>query len=153
MNMPSIPHDDNAIDQSRLQQLLGWQVSRAELHLTRKFIEHLAPFSLRPVDFFILVLIDGNHGINQRQIGDALGISPPNLVSVMTRMIKNRLIRRARGRHDRRVQHLYLTATGSECLARAEIAIARFEQELATLLPARGRTALQQTLQQIIASP
>jgi len=153
MNAPSVHHADASIDQSRLQQLLGWQVSRAELHLTRQLIEHLAPFSLRPVDFFILVLIDDNHGINQRQIGDALGISPPNLVSVMTRLIKKRLIRRARGRHDRRVQHLYLTATGSECLAKAETAVARFEQELATRLPARGRAALQQALQQIIASP
>jgi len=130
--------------------LLGWQISRAELHLTRKFIEHLAPFSLRPIDFFILVLIDDNHGINQRQIGDALGISPPNLVSVMTRLIKKRLIRRTRGRHDRRIQHLYLTATGSECLSKAESVIARLEAELAERLPTRGRTALQQALRQIV---
>jgi len=151
MNAPSIHQDDASIDQSRLQQQLGWQISRVELHLTRQLIEQLAPFSLRPVDFFILVLIDSNHGINQRQIGDALGISPPNLVSVMTRLIKKRLLRRARGRHDRRVQHLYLTTTGSECLAKAETVIAGFEQELAAQLPARERSTLQRALRQMLA--
>jgi len=145
----SPPNDNATIDQSRLQPWLGWQVSRAELQLSRKMIEHLAPFSLRPVDFFILVLIDSNHGIHQRQIGDALGISPPNLVSVMTRLIKKRLIRRVRGRNDRRVQHLHLTTTGSERLAQAEAAITGFEQALAALIPPRKLSALQQALQQI----
>jgi len=143
------PDDTASIDKSRLQPMLGWQITRAELHLNRKFIEHLTPFSLRPVDFFILVLIDSNPGINQRQIGDTLGLSPPNLVGVMTRLLKKRLIRRVRGRQDRRIQHLHLTQTGQERLAQCENALVRLETDLSAQLTARDRTVLQQALQQI----
>jgi len=150
MNTLSVHTDDTgSIDKSRLQPMLGWQVTRAELHLNRKFVEQLTPFSLRPVDFFILVLIDSNHGINQRQIGDTLGLSPPNLVGVITRLIKKRLIRRVRGRQDRRIQHLHLTQTGQERLAECESTLASLEQELSTRLTTRDRTVLQQALQHI----
>jgi len=150
MTTPPIHTDDtDSIDKSRLQPLLGWQVMRAELHLNRKFIEHLTPFSLRPVDFFILILIDSNHGINQRQIGDTLGLSPPNLVGVITRLIKKRLIRRVRGRQDRRIQHLHLTATGSERLAQCEHVLSKLEQELSARIAARDRESLKHALQQI----
>jgi len=144
-------HTDNtdSIDKSRLQPMLGWQVTRAELHLNRKFVEHLTPFSLRPVDFFILVLIDSNHGINQRQIGDTLGLSPPNLVGVITRLIKKRLVRRVRSRQDRRIQHLHLTPTGQERLAQCESTLAHLEQELSAHLAPCDRAVLQQALQHI----
>jgi len=148
---PPHPNDTDSIDKSRLQPLLGWQVTRAELHLNRKFVEHLMPFSLRPVDFFILVLIDSNHGINQRQIGDALGLSPPNLVGVITRLIKKRLVRRVRGRQDRRIQHLHLTQTGHEQLARCEMAVSRLEQALTAKIAARDLVGLHKALQQIVA--
>jgi len=148
----SLPQLDETgtVDQSRLAPLLGWQVTRAELYLHRKLIEHLAPFALRPVDFFILVLIDSNHGINQRQIGDTLSLSPPNLVGVITRLIKKRLVRRVRGRHDRRIQHLHLTQAGYECLAQSENAVAKLEQELSARVATHERSVLQNALQQMV---
>src|SRR5690606_38686039 len=109
-----------SVEQSRLQGLLGYQLTRAQLQLHRRLVELLQAVSLRPVEYSILVLIDSNHGINQRQIVDALGISPPNLVGVITRLIKRRLVRRARSRQDRRVQHLHLTAEGARLLVEAE---------------------------------
>jgi len=139
------------IDHSRLQPLLGWQITRAELFLHRKMIDQLSPFSLRPVDFFILVLIDSNHGINQRQIGDALSLSPPNLVGVITRLIKKRLVRRVRGRQDRRIQHLHLTPAGQDCLARSETAIASLDQELTANISARDRSGLHKVLHHMTA--
>src|SRR5690554_7515786 len=95
-------HDDaGSVEQSRLQGLLGYQLTRAQLQLHRRLVERLHAVSLRPVEYSILVLIDSNHGINQRKIGDALGISPPNLVGVMTRLIKRRLVHSARSRQHR----------------------------------------------------
>jgi len=150
MNTSAPPPDDDSVDQSRLQPMLGWQVTRAELSLHRKLIECLSPFALRPVDFFILVLIDSNHGINQRQIGDTLSLSPPNLVGVITRLIKKRLVRRVRGHHDRRIQHLHLTQAGHEHLAQCEAAVSRLEQELTARITARDLAGLQKALQQIV---
>jgi len=151
MSTPPIHQNtDNGIDKSRLQLLLGWQVTRAELHLHRKFIEHLTPFSLRPVDFFILLLISSNQGINQRQIGDTLGLSPPNLVNVITRLIKKRLIRRVRGRHDRRIQHLHLTPGGHECLTHSERVVSQVEQKLTEKITVREQATLKNALQHLV---
>jgi len=147
MNTAPLQHDDaDSVDQSRLSPLLGWQITRAELSLHRKLLECLSPFALRPVDFFILVLIDSNQGINQRQIGDTLGLSPPNLVGVITRLIKKRLVRRVRGRHDRRIQHLHLTPTGHEHLAQSEAAVSLLEQVLVKPIAARDLAGLQKAL-------
>jgi len=151
MNTSLIHLDDtDGVDQSRLHPLLGWQITRAELSLHRKLVERLAPLALRPVDFFILVLIDSNHGINQRQIGDTLSLSPPNLVGVITRLIKKRLVRRVRGRHDRRVQHLHLTPAGHEHLVQAETAVVQLEQTLTAKIATRELSGLHKTLQQMV---
>jgi len=146
----SPPHPDDSVDQSRLSPLLGWQITRAELSLHRKLVECLSPFTLRPVDFFILVLIDSNHGINQRQIGNTLSLSPPNLVGVITRLIKKRLVRRVRGRHDRRVQHLYLTRLGAELLQQVETEVIAFEQHMVSSLTTAEQKALKSALVKIM---
>lgn len=138
------------IEQSRLQRLLGYQITRAELHVHRKFVEHLQVFSLRPVEYSILVLIDSNSGINQRQIGDALGISPPNLVGVITRLIKKRLVRRVRSRQDRRVQHLHLTSTGASLLVEAERIVNDYERSIVAAIGDEGRVHLERALQRIL---
>lgn len=143
------PEGGDAVEQSRLQRLLGYQITRAELHVHRKFVEHLQAFALRPVEYSILVLIDSNHGINQRQIGDTLGISPPNLVGVITRLIKKRLVRRVRSRLDRRVQHLHLTAEGARLLVEAEAIVGQFEQSILAAIGSDGHDHLERALRRI----
>ncbi len=145
----AIHADDGSVEQSRLQQLLGYQLTRAQLQLHRKLVECLQAVSLRPVEYSILVLIDSNHGINQRQIGETLGISPPNLVGVITRLIKKRLVRRARSRLDRRVQHLHLTAEGTRLLAEAEAIVGKFEQGIQAAVGSAGHDAFERVLRRI----
>lgn len=142
-------HDEGSVEQSRLQQRLGYQLTRAQLQLHRRLVERLQEVALRPVEYSILVLIDSNHGINQRQIGDTLGISPPNLVGVITRLIKKRLVRRARSRLDRRVQHLHLTAEGARLLGEAEAIVNRFEQGILDAIGDVGLDKLEQALRRI----
>jgi len=138
------------IDQSRLQNLMGYQLTKAELNIHRKFIENTAKFSLRPVDFSILVLIDSNQGIHQRQIGEVLNISPPNLVGVIARLLKRRLLRRARSQQDKRVQHLYLTKMGADLLQQVETEVIAFEQHLVSSLTATEQKALKNALDKIM---
>lgn len=145
----AVQDDAGSVEQSRLQGLLGYQLTRAQLQLHRRLVERLQAVSLRPVEYSILVLIDSNHGINQRQIGDALGISPPNLVGVITRLIKRRLVRRARSRQDRRVQHLHLTAEGARLLVEAEGIVTEFEQGILAAIGDVGQDQLERALRRI----
>ena len=109
------------------------------------------PFALRPAEFSILLLVEANIGINQSQIGEALGVSPPNLVAVITRLIKRRLLRRSQSRQDRRVHHLHLTPAGAELLAQAVVEVDAFEADLSAALTAQELRVLRKALAKVSA--
>ncbi|OAX87272.1 MarR family transcriptional regulator [Xanthomonas nasturtii] len=129
-----LPDAVTTVDQARLLRLLGYRITRTELLVRRMFQDCVAAFDLKPVDFSLLMLVDGNPGINQRQIGDVLHVSPPNLAIVVARLVKRRLLRQVRGRQDRRMQHLSLTAAGVALLTAAEAEVLRMEQQLSAML-------------------
>nr|WP_172453250.1 MarR family transcriptional regulator [Xanthomonas arboricola] len=129
-----LPDAVTTVDQARLLQLLGYRITRTELLVRRMFQDCVAAFDLKPVDFSLLMLVDGNPGINQRQIGDVLHVSAPNLAIVVARLVKRRLLRQVRGRQDRRMQHLSLTAAGVTLLSAAEAEVLRMEQQLSAVL-------------------
>lgn len=131
------------VDQARLLKLLGYRLTRSELRLRRLFQDSVKAFELTPVEFSLLLLVDANPGINQRQIGEVLSVSPPNLAIVVARLVKRRLLRQVRGRQDRRMQHLHLSAAGTALLAQAEAAVTAMEQQLVERL---GETELRALL-------
>ncbi len=77
-----------AVDQSRLQRFLGYRLTRAEIHIHKLFARRVAELDLKPSEFSILVLIHSNPGIYLRQLGEALDISPSNLVPVVERLAR-----------------------------------------------------------------
>lgn len=142
----SVPVDSNEtvelIDQTRLTRLLGFRLTRTELQIRRMFLECVRAYELKPVDFSVLVLVDANTGTNQRQLAQVLDVSPPNLAIVIARLVKRRLLRQVRGRQDRRMQHLHLTASGKTLLAEAEAAVQQMEARLLQALGASGGRSL-----------
>lgn len=73
----SAAENDSGIDASYLESLLGYNARRAALAVIGVFLQRMAPFGLRPVDFSVLTLIAHNPGITSRQICAALDILPP----------------------------------------------------------------------------
>jgi DNA-binding MarR family transcriptional regulator len=139
------------IDQSRLDRFIGYRLTRAEVRVRKLFVARVESLELKPVEFSILVLVDANHGINLRQVGEALDVSPPNLVMVIERLVKRRLLRRTRGRQDRRVQHLHLTTEGSALVAQAEQEVASFERSVADALTPDEQQVLETVLRKLAA--
>ncbi|MGO1070989.1 MarR family winged helix-turn-helix transcriptional regulator [Lysobacter sp. CA199] len=123
-----------AVDQDRLLRLIGYRLTHTELQVRRLFQDCVKPFDLKPVEFSILVLTDANAGINQRQIGEVLNVSPPNLVIVVAKLVKRKLLRQVRGRQDRRMQHLHLTPSGKEMLVQAEREVVEMETRVSSML-------------------
>ena len=72
------------IDTSYLQTLLGYNARRAALVIIERFIQDMASFDLRPVDFSVLSVIFHNPGVTSRQLCAALSILPPNLVGLIS---------------------------------------------------------------------
>jgi hypothetical protein len=92
---------ESDIDTSYLESLLGYNARRAALAVIGVFLQRMAPYGLRPVDFSVLTLIAHNPGITSRQLCAALDILPPNLVGMIKSLDKRGLIERRAHPTDR----------------------------------------------------
>ena len=130
------------LDQSRLTHLVGYAASRAAIELKKTFARHLGPLELKAVEFSILVLVASNPQVNQRQLGEALDVSAPNMAITLDRMAERGCIERVRATHDRRAQLIHLTPAGRDLVKRAEKIAATMENESLAVLSAAERALL-----------
>jgi DNA-binding MarR family transcriptional regulator len=135
-----------ALDQSRLTHLVGYAATRASVELKKSFARHLGPMKLKAVEFSILVLVGSNEQVNQKQLGQALDVSPPNLAVTLDRMVERGWVERVRSTEDRRSQWVVLTAAGDALRARAEKVAATMEDEPLGVLSAAERLLLLELL-------
>ena len=76
------------LDQSRLTHLVGYASTRASITMRRVFARHFGPLDLKVVEFSILMLVASNPQVNQKRLGTALDISPPNMAVTLDRMVE-----------------------------------------------------------------
>ena len=115
------------LEQSKLLGLLGYNCLQAYLSVVPLFKKQMAKFHLRPVEFTVLSLVQANPDINQKRLGHAIKVSPPNLATLLDRMEADELIMRQRNPLDKRSQILVLTPKGSALCTKAEKAAAQAE--------------------------
>lgn len=140
---PASPPAVDTVDTSFLENLLGYNARRASLAVIEVFVERMAPYGLKPVDFSVLSLVAHNPGITSRQLCSALGVLPPNLVGMVNALEKRELIVRQPHPRDGRAMGLHLTAAGQKLVRDAEKTAARLESDVASrLTPAEQRTLL-----------
>ena len=143
------PESDHRIDTSYLESLLGYNARRAALAVIGVFLQRMAPFGLRPVDFSVLTLIAHNPGITSRQLCAALDILPPNLVGMIKSLDKRGLIERRAHPTDRRAQGLHLSATGKKTQKQAQATATQLEMDVASRLSAQELDQLKEMLQRV----
>ena len=85
------------LDSSRIDHLVGYAASRAAITLRKVFAQHMEPLGLKIVDFSILMLVAQNPQVNQKQLGQALDISAPNMAVTLDRMVDCGWVERVRG--------------------------------------------------------
>jgi DNA-binding MarR family transcriptional regulator len=139
MPRPAVPARSNPpaveeVDTSFLETLLGYNARRAALAVITVFVERMAPFQLKPVDFSVLSLVRHNPGITSRQLCTALGILPPNLVGMVNALETRELVARQPHPRDGRAVGLHLTARGEKLMRDAEKTAAELEADFAARL-------------------
>lgn len=134
------------LDQSRLMHLVGYAASRASIELKKVFARHLGVLDLKAVEFSILVLVAHNDEVNQRQLGQALDVSPPNMAVTLDRMVERGWVERVRSEKDRRAMIIHLTRKGRELVARAEKIAATMEEDALRRLSSAERALLLELL-------
>lgn len=131
------------VDTSYLESLLGYNARRAALAVIEVFLERMAQYDLRPVDFSVLSLVTHNPGITSRQLCTTLGILPPNLVGMINALEKRELISRQPHPRDGRAMGIHLTPTGQKLMRDAEVTAAALEAEVASrLTPTEAKTLI-----------
>ena len=106
------------LDASRLTHLVGYAASRARLRMRKVFAQHMAPLDLKVIEFSILMLVVQNPRVNQKQLGHALDVSPPNMAVTLDRMVERGWVERVRSTADRRAQNIHLTHEGRVLVAK-----------------------------------
>ena len=141
-----LPRD---LDQSGLMHLVGYAATRASVQLKKTFAKHLGPLELKAVEFSILTLVADNKEVNQKQLCQALDVSPPNLAVMLDRLAARGLIERVRGTVDRRAQIIHLTGAGRELQQRARKLAATMEDDALNVLSRAERALLIELLHRV----
>jgi len=137
------------VDTSYLQSLLGYNARRAALTIIEGFLERMAEFGLRPVDFSVMSVIHHNPGVTSRQLCTALNLLPPNLVGLIQSLEARGLIHRLPHPTDGRAMGLHPTAEGLVLMQQAEQAATDLEVERSARLTVAQRKTLLDLLQKI----
>lgn len=131
------------VDTRYLQTLMGYNARRAALSIIELFLERLAPYGLKPVDFSVMSTIHHNPGVTSRQLCATLNLLPPNLVGLIQTLEARGLIERKPHPHDGRAVGLHPTDQGRALMVQAEQTAADLEVEKTSkLTPAQRKTLL-----------
>jgi DNA-binding MarR family transcriptional regulator len=137
------------VDTSYLETLLGYNARRAALAVIAQFLERMAVYDLKPVDFSVMSVIVHNPGVTSRQLCAALNILPPNLVGLVQSLEARGLIERLPHPHDGRAMGLHPTKQGQELMLKAEATATELEMNIGSKLTPNQVQTLVTLLQKI----
>ncbi|CAN7170724.1 MAG: MarR family transcriptional regulator [Acidovorax sp.] len=138
-----------SVDTGFLRTLVGYNARRASLAVIEVFMERMAVYRLKVVDFSVLSLVAHNPGVTSRQLCVTLGVLPPNLVGLIAALERRGLIERRPHPSDGRAMGLHLTPAGVELTAQAEQTAAQLEVDATAGLTAAERKTLIRLLQKV----
>lgn len=137
------------LDTSFLESLVGYNARRAALHAIAIDMEVFAAHQLRVVDFSVLSVLLHNPGTTSRQLCQALGVLPPNMVTLLAALDRRGLLDRRPHPTDGRAVALHLSAAGARLTRQLEKAVAALESRVAGRLSAEERRTLHALLQRV----
>ncbi|HEY6643862.1 MarR family winged helix-turn-helix transcriptional regulator [Povalibacter sp.] len=136
-----------------LDQLLGYQIRRAQTRLFAHFEEHLQHLKITPGQLGLLVMISANPGINQVALARAVGIERATLGEFVDRFEREKLVERRGLIGDRRSYALHLTRRGQEFLDEAIPAVMAHESAFTDHFTAVERATLLKLLAKMVDRP
>lgn len=128
------------LDWGLLPGLLGYTLRRAQVAVFADFARAVP--ELTPGQFGVLVLVEQNAGMNQSELGEALGVDRSTVVATLDRLEARGLLARAPSPSDRRAHALELTAAGHALLTYAARRVSAHEARVARGLSAEERAQL-----------
>ena len=137
------------LDTRFLESLIGYNARRAALAIIEEFLERMAVYGLKPVDFSVMSVIVHNPGVTSRQLCASLNILPPNLVSLIQSLDSRGLVERLPHPHDGRAVGLHPTKKGRTLMVQAEATASELEKNVGGKLTPNQAQTLVTLLQKI----
>ena len=122
--------DAPAINFGPLGERLGYVLRRAQVAVFQDFDAIFGAVDIRPVQYSVLTIIEGNPGLSQTRVSDALGIKKTNFVAMLDALEKRHLVGRAPTPGDRRTYALFLTADGKTLMRKLHKLASQHEQRI-----------------------
>ena len=128
---------------------LAFLIAQVGSFAQSSFGKQVDPFGLRLAHVGVLKAIFKADGLTQRELGNALGMFPSNLVKLIDELEEKELVRRGKSAVDRRPYTLELTKKGQRITLEL-IALTRTHQDyICASLTATERRELARLLQKI----
>ena len=137
------------VDTGYLQTLLGYNARRTALLIIETFLQRMAPYGLRPVEFSVMSVIHHNPGVTSRQLCAVLNLLPPNLVGLVQAFEARGLIERRPHPRDGRAFGLHPTPEGVALMQAAERTATELEIDRSPRLSPAERRQLLALLQKV----
>lgn len=144
-----VPPSGETVNTGYLRTLVGYNARRASLSIIELFMQRMAVYELKVVDFSVLSLVAHNPGITSRRLCATLNVLPPNLVGLIASLEKRGLIERHPHPSDGRAMGLHLTDAGAAMTTQAEQTAAQLEVDATARLTASERRTLNRLLQKV----
>jgi DNA-binding MarR family transcriptional regulator len=122
-----------------------------QIHLSL-FAEECASFNVTPVQYSILTAVDAQPGLEQALLAKEVGVDRATLANVVARLASRNLVRRVQGQRDRRLKHVYPTASGQRLLAQIERPARRAHDRTIDALKPRDRSRFIKTLKFLVSA-
>lgn len=129
-----------------LNELIGYQLRRAQLKLFHSFSNTLGEDNITPGQLALLIKIKNNAGISQTALAKANGIERSTLGEIIDRFEKRELVERRKHPSDRRVYALHLTEQGEIFLGDLMPAVLQHEADITRGWSTEERSTLLQLL-------
>lgn len=110
---------------------------------------HLARIGLHPGQEAVLKVLGETDGLTMSQLALALGVQPPTVTKMITRLSAQGLLRREMSSADGRLARVFLTDSGRERIAAVDKAWKRLEREALAGLDDKDRKKLRKLLRLI----
>ena len=127
---PAAAQEGRPLDQAALQRLVGYNLRRAEVAMRGRVAQVLAELGMRAVEYSILSLVAHNAEVTQKDLGEALSVKRPNMVSLIGGLEARGFLTRRVLERDRRNHLLSITESGRAALADMDARLDRLEAEV-----------------------
>jgi DNA-binding MarR family transcriptional regulator len=127
----------------------GVALNKIGMALTSQFASALKPIGIRPSHYGVLRVVAAKPGVSQQEIGQAIGLAPSWIMSVVDELEGSDLLERRRDPADRRKHQVHLTSSGREVLARANAVAEEVDAAVLSSIAAGDRDGFLRGLQNV----